>query len=141
MHIEFQISKGGGNSGIGNLLGWLMAAVYLGGRLPQIILNVRFLSAIRPVIMYSYFPIDDSFFLDTNIERLQGYNLEWPTINYSNLHPLTFLKKFLCLFILCYRPALCSFFSNNQFWYTFVVEVYLTMVWIHFCRSEGAKLR
>lgn len=111
-----------------------MAAVYLGGRLPQIILNVRFLSAIRPVIMYSYFPIDDSFFLDTNIERLQGYNLEWPTINYSNLHPLTFLKKFLCLFILCYRPALCFFLviisSGTHLWLKF------TLPWFEFIFAD-----
>ncbi|RVW61624.1 putative vacuolar amino acid transporter YPQ1 [Vitis vinifera] len=36
-----QLSEGGGNSGIGTFLGWSMAAIYLGGRLPQIILNIR----------------------------------------------------------------------------------------------------
>lgn len=28
-------------SGVGELLGWLMAAIYMGGRVPQIYLNVR----------------------------------------------------------------------------------------------------
>ncbi|XP_034695113.1 uncharacterized protein LOC117921352 isoform X1 [Vitis riparia] len=36
-----QLSEGGGNSGIGTFLGWSMTAIYLGGRLPQIILNIR----------------------------------------------------------------------------------------------------
>ncbi|KAJ7976484.1 PQ-loop repeat family protein / transmembrane family protein [Quillaja saponaria] len=30
-----------GSSGIGSFLGWTMTAIYLGGRLPQIILNIR----------------------------------------------------------------------------------------------------
>ncbi|URE44675.1 PQ loop repeat domain containing protein [Musa troglodytarum] len=30
-----------GSSGVGNLLGWAMAAIYMGARLPQIYLNVR----------------------------------------------------------------------------------------------------
>ncbi|CAN8317784.1 unnamed protein product [Cochlearia groenlandica] len=34
-------SHGGGNSKIGMLLGWAMAAIYMGGRLPQICLNMR----------------------------------------------------------------------------------------------------
>lgn len=45
--FEFQVSsellqaKGTkDSSGIGNLLGWGMAAIYIGGRLPQIFLNV-----------------------------------------------------------------------------------------------------
>ncbi|XP_057949149.1 uncharacterized protein LOC131144484 [Malania oleifera] len=36
-----QESGGEGRSGIGNLLGWAMAAIYMGGRLPQICLNIR----------------------------------------------------------------------------------------------------
>lgn len=31
---------GGGESWIGTFLGWAMAAIYMGGRLPQIYLNV-----------------------------------------------------------------------------------------------------
>ena len=31
----------GSGSGIGTFLGWSMAAIYMGGRLPQIFLNVR----------------------------------------------------------------------------------------------------
>lgn len=31
----------GEGTGIGGLLGWGMAAIYMGGRLPQILLNVR----------------------------------------------------------------------------------------------------
>lgn len=30
-----------GNSGVGSFLGWAMAAIYMGGRLPQICLNIR----------------------------------------------------------------------------------------------------
>lgn len=30
-----------GNSGVGTFLGWAMAAIYMGGRLPQICLNIR----------------------------------------------------------------------------------------------------
>lgn len=37
-----QESVTGGSSGIGSYLGWAMAAIYMGGRLPQICLNVRF---------------------------------------------------------------------------------------------------
>ncbi|KAG1327657.1 putative vacuolar amino acid transporter YPQ1 [Cocos nucifera] len=40
--FESQVRHGDGSSGIGNLLGWAMAAIYMGGRLPQICLNVRF---------------------------------------------------------------------------------------------------
>ncbi|GFY98101.1 PQ-loop repeat family protein [Actinidia rufa] len=36
-----QETAGSGSSGIGTLLGWGMAAIYMGGRLPQICLNVR----------------------------------------------------------------------------------------------------
>lgn len=32
-----------GSSGIGTFFGWVMAAIYMGGRLPQICLNVRFI--------------------------------------------------------------------------------------------------
>lgn len=35
------ISEGDGSSGIGSYLGWAMAAIYMGGRLPQICLNIR----------------------------------------------------------------------------------------------------
>jgi len=31
-----------GNSGVGTFLGWGMASIYMGGRLPQICLNVRY---------------------------------------------------------------------------------------------------
>ncbi|KAH9737218.1 PQ-loop repeat family protein / transmembrane family protein [Citrus sinensis] len=49
-----QESVTGGSSGIGSYLGWAMAAIYMGGRLPQICLNVSILvnsvdwSRIRP---------------------------------------------------------------------------------------------
>lgn len=36
-----QESVTGGSSGIGSYLGWAMAAIYMGGRLPQICLNIR----------------------------------------------------------------------------------------------------
>lgn len=36
-------SDGDVSSGIGSILGWLMAAIYMGGRLPQIFLNVKML--------------------------------------------------------------------------------------------------
>ncbi|XP_057506719.1 uncharacterized protein LOC130789942 isoform X2 [Actinidia eriantha] len=36
-----QETAGSGSSGIGTLLGWGMAAIYMGGRLPQICLNMR----------------------------------------------------------------------------------------------------
>ncbi|OMP06508.1 hypothetical protein COLO4_08086 [Corchorus olitorius] len=34
-------SGSGGGSGVGTFLGWAMAAIYMGGRLPQICLNIR----------------------------------------------------------------------------------------------------
>ncbi|XP_078437990.1 PQ-loop repeat family protein / transmembrane family protein isoform X2 [Wolffia australiana] len=34
-------SSEGGSSGIGSFLGWAMAVIYMGGRLPQICLNIR----------------------------------------------------------------------------------------------------
>lgn len=40
--FESPVRHGDGSSGIGNLLGWAMAAIYMGGRLPQICLNVSF---------------------------------------------------------------------------------------------------
>ena len=101
LQIALQLSEGGGNSGIGIILGWLMGAIYLGGRLPQIFLNVRFPSAITftPIVIYSYFTIDDSFFLDANKERLQRYYLEWPTIKYFNFHSLNIFKKKIPLLV------------------------------------------
>ncbi|XP_073110837.1 uncharacterized protein [Elaeis guineensis] len=39
--FESQVRHGDGSSGIGSLLGWAMAAIYMGGRLPQICLNIR----------------------------------------------------------------------------------------------------
>ncbi|XP_058079350.1 uncharacterized protein LOC131227566 isoform X2 [Magnolia sinica] len=35
------LQDGAGGSGIGTILGWAMAAIYMGGRLPQICLNIR----------------------------------------------------------------------------------------------------
>lgn len=35
------VEHGGGSSEIGSFLGWAMAAIYVGGRLPQIYLNIR----------------------------------------------------------------------------------------------------
>jgi len=37
-------STSGGYGGMGTYMGWGMAAIYVGGRLPQICLNVRFFS-------------------------------------------------------------------------------------------------
>lgn len=39
--IEALLEHSGGNSSAGTFLGWAMAAVYMGGRLPQICLNIR----------------------------------------------------------------------------------------------------
>lgn len=39
--FESPVRHGNGSSRIGNLLGWAMAAIYMGGRLPQICLNIR----------------------------------------------------------------------------------------------------
>ncbi|XP_017701235.2 uncharacterized protein LOC103719251 [Phoenix dactylifera] len=39
--FESPVRHGDGSRGIGNLLGWAMAAIYMGGRLPQICLNIR----------------------------------------------------------------------------------------------------
>ncbi|RRT81517.1 hypothetical protein B296_00017499 [Ensete ventricosum] len=39
-----------GSSGVGNLLGWAMAAIYMGARLPQIYLNVRMNSGLNPLM-------------------------------------------------------------------------------------------
>jgi hypothetical protein len=38
-HADSSVSNGSG-SGIGSFLGWAMAVIYMGGRLPQIWLNV-----------------------------------------------------------------------------------------------------
>ncbi|XP_058107573.1 uncharacterized protein LOC131251086 isoform X1 [Magnolia sinica] len=38
---SINLRRGSGSSGIGTFLGWAMAAIYMGGRLPQICLNVR----------------------------------------------------------------------------------------------------
>ncbi|CAL9123188.1 unnamed protein product [Musa textilis] len=39
-----------GSSGVGTLLGWAMAAIYMGGRLPQICLNVCMNSGLNPLM-------------------------------------------------------------------------------------------
>ncbi|KAH7667337.1 putative membrane protein [Dioscorea alata] len=39
--IQLAIVQEGANNGIGTILGWAMAAIYMGGRLPQICLNIR----------------------------------------------------------------------------------------------------
>ncbi|KAF0897906.1 hypothetical protein E2562_001617 [Oryza meyeriana var. granulata] len=39
-HANSSLSHGSG-SGIGNFLGWAMAVIYMGGRLPQILLNMK----------------------------------------------------------------------------------------------------
>jgi solute carrier family 66 (lysosomal lysine-arginine transporter), member 1 len=36
-----------GTSGIGTFLGWAMTVVYLGGRMPQIFLNVSYILTFR----------------------------------------------------------------------------------------------
>lgn len=38
---DSSVGHGGGGSEIGSILGWAMAAIYMGGRLPQICLNIR----------------------------------------------------------------------------------------------------
>ncbi|XP_020080100.1 uncharacterized protein LOC109703796 [Ananas comosus] len=38
---DSSLQHSGENSGIGSFLGWAMAAIYMGGRLPQIFLNIR----------------------------------------------------------------------------------------------------
>ncbi|RZS27292.1 hypothetical protein BHM03_00060740 [Ensete ventricosum] len=38
------------SSGVGTLLGWAMAAIYMGGRLPQICLNVCMNSGLNPLM-------------------------------------------------------------------------------------------
>ncbi|KAF7852213.1 hypothetical protein BT93_L5366 [Corymbia citriodora subsp. variegata] len=40
-HEMFQENGFAGNGGIGTFLGWAMATIYMGGRLPQICLNIR----------------------------------------------------------------------------------------------------
>ena len=47
MLVEFQFNgeqkiNSGGSGNLGTNLGWAMAAIYMGGRLPQICLNVSF---------------------------------------------------------------------------------------------------
>lgn len=45
-------SEGVESNGIGNFLGWGMAAIYMGARLPQIFLNVRIYVASKYYIAY-----------------------------------------------------------------------------------------
>lgn len=58
--MELQVSggfmeetRGAGSSTIGTLLGWGMAAIYMGGRLPQICLNVRISLSSKFLLLYS----------------------------------------------------------------------------------------
>ncbi|ONK54838.1 uncharacterized protein A4U43_UnF10800 [Asparagus officinalis] len=39
--VDSSVSHGGGGTEIASILGWAMAAIYMGGRLPQIWLNIR----------------------------------------------------------------------------------------------------
>jgi len=40
--ISVKLQEGGGSGSVlGQWLGWMMAAIYMGGRIPQIVLNVR----------------------------------------------------------------------------------------------------
>ncbi|XP_039135806.1 probable vacuolar amino acid transporter YPQ2 [Dioscorea cayenensis subsp. rotundata] len=39
--VQLAIVREGASNGIGTILGWAMAAIYMGGRLPQICLNIR----------------------------------------------------------------------------------------------------
>lgn len=67
-----QESVTGGSSGIGSYLGWAMAAIYMGGRLPQICLNVRFPFSIFILIhglaaIFSILQTEQSFFFSFHL--------------------------------------------------------------------------
>ncbi|KAF6147770.1 hypothetical protein GIB67_006743, partial [Kingdonia uniflora] len=68
---------GEGNSGIGTFLGWVMAAIYMGGRLPQIYLNIRrgHVKGLNP-LMFVFALVGNV----TYVASILVNSLEWSTL-------------------------------------------------------------
>ncbi|KAK8962660.1 hypothetical protein KSP40_PGU015562 [Platanthera guangdongensis] len=75
--LESSVSEGSGSSEVGNLLGWAMAAIYMGGRLPQIWLNIRRgnVEGLNP-FMFVLAVVGNS----TYVGSILSNSLEWSTI-------------------------------------------------------------
>ncbi|KAL4571774.1 hypothetical protein LXL04_018539 [Taraxacum kok-saghyz] len=74
-----QVNDGSGSIGIGTFLGWGMAAIYMGGRLPQIFLNIRrgHVQGLNP-LMFIFALLGNS----TYVASILVSSMEW-----SKIHP------------------------------------------------------
>ncbi|KAJ9540634.1 hypothetical protein OSB04_027140 [Centaurea solstitialis] len=77
------LQNGGGNSVYGQCLGWMMAAIYMGGRIPQIVLNIKrgSVEGLNP-LMFVFALVANATYVgsilvrSTEWERIQA-NLPW----------------------------------------------------------------
>ncbi|KAG0462372.1 hypothetical protein HPP92_020848 [Vanilla planifolia] len=102
--LNTSLSEGGGNSVLGNYLGWAMAAIYMGGRIPQIWLNIKRRNVEGlSLFMFIFALVGNS----TYVASILVNNSEWSAIrpNLPWLIDAGGLKFILCKSVLLLLPT------------------------------------